>query len=92
MRHSVLRFALAMDDALGKNVSKGHWRKRPLQIMRERLMRARLQLDSILHDLHPDLPATGTEKAKVLYAATSVANYAMMLADEVGALKEPWQP
>lgn len=86
MRHSVLRFALAMDDALGKNVHRGHWRHRTSRHLLDRLREAQVHLSLLVNGKTPPTPD------EVLRHATSAANYAMMIADLAGALEKPWQP
>ena len=95
MRHSVLRMALAMDEALGQNVNKGHWRNREAEKLMEALRKAQIRLDNEIRHWRADSARETLfemHKKAILTEAVAVANYAMMVADQVGALKEPWHP
>jgi NTP pyrophosphatase (non-canonical NTP hydrolase) len=82
LRREVGRFALAMERKLRLNDHKGGWTHESIDYLLERLDEEVEELKKALHPMRKDDPQ------RLLKEAVDVANFCMMIADVVGALKD----
>lgn len=80
LRPEVKAFALAMETVLRSNDYKGGWKDSGQEYLRSRLNEERIELTEMVL-LRPD------DKVSILVEAADVANFAMMVADVMGALQ-----
>lgn len=88
IREEVLDFAMDMEDRLLENDHKSGWKNMPLDELYRDMMEEVFELYLALHYFHlarPEVPdALPNTASAVIREAADVANFCMMIADNVG--------